>query len=379
MFDYKSKFMKIVGYIIIAFFALIIIISFGMPDFMSRMGLDKTIVAKVNGESVHYLDFIRYRDSNPRFAQFKNKNMNDLILNSYIGEILMLQTAKQNGFRLSDEKLIRTIRKIPSFKDPKTGNFDYDRYNLILRQNNLNDNSFQRSMKKSLTNELFTSMLRMGTAVPSDEIKKEYLIQNSRIRLKVAHISDFDLKKLFKSKLTATKAEIDNEIKNLKEMKDPKSDRKKAERNIIEKKFSTLKKSIKDDINQIASSKGSFDKSAAIIKGKIFLTDIFKPGDNVKAAGAKGVSLSSMTNSKIFTNHCLSLENGVSSPLIDTAAGLYIFTPVLKQLPATDRITDEFKTKTIQGLERRIAYSVYQNMREKITSEAKIIKNLKTD
>ena len=105
MFDSKSPVVKIVGYIIIGFFGLIIIISFGMPDFISRMGLDESIVASVNGEKVHRLDYLRYRDN--RFRHLKNqKDADDMILNYYIGDVLILQKAKELGFDVSDDKRV---------------------------------------------------------------------------------------------------------------------------------------------------------------------------------------------------------------------------------------------------------------------------------
>ena len=68
MFDAKHPVIKVAGYIIVGFFVLIIIISFGMPDFLSRMGLDQNTVAKVNGEVIGYMDFIRYRDTHMNFS-----------------------------------------------------------------------------------------------------------------------------------------------------------------------------------------------------------------------------------------------------------------------------------------------------------------------
>jgi len=69
MFDSKSPVVKIVSYTITGFFVLIIVISFGMPDFISRMGLDQSSVAVVNGEKVDRYDFLRYRDS--RFGDMR--------------------------------------------------------------------------------------------------------------------------------------------------------------------------------------------------------------------------------------------------------------------------------------------------------------------
>ena len=63
MFDSRSPVVKIGGYIIIGFFTVIIVISFGVPEFMSRLGMDQSIVAVINGEKVHILEYLRYRDN----------------------------------------------------------------------------------------------------------------------------------------------------------------------------------------------------------------------------------------------------------------------------------------------------------------------------
>jgi len=92
MFDQKNVISKYVGYFLIGFFLFIIILSFGMPD-VTGCNNDRTSIAVVNGQKVHHLDFLRYRDT--KFAQFRNQKMDSFILDNYILELMLIQKAEK--------------------------------------------------------------------------------------------------------------------------------------------------------------------------------------------------------------------------------------------------------------------------------------------
>ena len=58
MFDSRSKIIKIGGYLIIGVFILIMVIAFGMPDFLSSMSNDEN---KIRILAVHNIGTIRIR------------------------------------------------------------------------------------------------------------------------------------------------------------------------------------------------------------------------------------------------------------------------------------------------------------------------------
>jgi len=123
MFDSRSPIIKIGGYIIVGFFVLIIIISFGMPDFMSRLGIDKSTVAIVNGEKIQYLDFLRYRDMVAgRVKDSQSKEFQQYLLDSLIRYRLQLQKGRAIGIKVSEERVKRAVKEIPIFRD-KSGRF----------------------------------------------------------------------------------------------------------------------------------------------------------------------------------------------------------------------------------------------------------------
>ncbi len=121
MFDSKHPVIKVAGYIIVGFFVLIIIISFGMPDFLSRMGFDQNTIAKVNGETIGYMDFIRYRDTHMFGKTEDPKQQQRMIIERMIQEKLLVQLAKKEGIVVTEKEIKNVIRT--RFSD-NTGTFN---------------------------------------------------------------------------------------------------------------------------------------------------------------------------------------------------------------------------------------------------------------
>ncbi len=378
MFDSKSPVMKAVGYTIIGFFALIIIISFGMPDFMSRIGMDNSIIALVNGQKVHRLDYLRYRDN--RFGHIKNENMEDLILNYYLGDIMVLQEAAKAGLSVSDDRIADMIRNdIQAFKDPETGKFDPDRYQRIREVNHLNNKGFYEMLRKDILKDDYISLIRTGIAVSADDVSTEYIADNSSIQIQYAYVSDIDLKKRWKNELAVTEDEINAEMaKNKKEIKDPKSDRPRISKKIENDKFNRLRKGLVDSLNAIALKKGGFTEAAAMLGGAPVLSDVFKPGGEVNEKGSKDRNLSAIAASSIFIEECASIERGKASRAIESSAGLYVFSPVRFDIPKTAPSPEE-KQKIEQRISGETYNMVTSNLMKDLHEKSKIVKNLKTD
>ena len=377
MFDSKSPVVKAVGYFIISFFALIIIISFGMPDFISRLGLDNSIVAVVNGQKVHRFDYLRYRDN--RFGHLRNQNMDDLILNYYITDILLLQKARDIGFAVSDERLTHLIREeIPAFKNPQTGVFDPNLYKHIRDANHMNNKSFYETIKKDIIKDDFLSFVNMGIVVPEDDIKAEYISSNSQIQIKYAYLSNIGLKKKFSSRITVTEQEIADEIeKNIKEIKDPKSDRVRIKQKIEQRKLNEIKKELIDRINALAMKNSSFSQALSLMDAQVRYSKEFKIGEDIKENSKKGPSIPAISNSNIFLEDCLRIPAGQTSRVIESTSGLYIFTPVLKNIA---RYPEEADKKEIRKKLTKQTYNMIAgNLMRELQEESKIIKNLKTD
>ena len=376
MFDSNSPIVKIVSYAITGFFVLIIVISFGMPDFISRMGLDQTVIAVVNGEKVSRFDFLRYRDS--RFGDMRgDRKMDSMILSYYINDVLLLQDARKSGFSVSDEAVKDYIMNIPGLRDSASGRLDEMRLNYFLERANLSFNDLQKTIRKDILRERYVQFLRMGVAVPSDEVQAEYRARNSRIQVKYSFLSAIDMQRQYAGRTVVTDAEISSEMqKNKSEIKDPKTDRERIRKKLETAKLGAVKKDIIDRVNAIALKGGSFDEAQGVLGGSVALSKIFKVGDPL--TDDRGQPVSGVSTSRIYLEDFMGLGVNKSSRIIAAESGLYIFTPVLKEI-RKEAPADKEYTAIAAGLEQESLRMIMGNLMQKMYEKAKIIKNLKTD
>ncbi|PKL39741.1 MAG: hypothetical protein CVV44_05835 [Spirochaetae bacterium HGW-Spirochaetae-1] len=377
MFDSRSPIVRFVGYTVIGFFLLIIIISFGMPDFLSRIGLDKTIVATVNGKKVHVLDFLRYRDT--RFRNLRSKEMEDMILNNFIAEVLLLQYAEKLGFTSTDEYIMRTIKEMDDFKDPATGKYSPERFKLILEQNRLSFTEFYKLIKNDMTKSGFYRQIGMGLSITNDDARAEYIADKSKLQIQYAFLAAADLKKQYARALNVTEEEISREMKiSTADLKDPKTDKNRIKAKLEKRKLEAVEDSIIERINALAANNGSFTAAAAILQGQQGLSTVFKIGEQPQDSKKDGKPLTLLANSPVFRDNCLILKKGSASQVIKTPSGLFIFTPVMSEIPKS-----EPDDKELDSIKKRMQYerlnALSMNLMQKLNEESKIIKNLKTD
>ncbi len=377
MFESKSPVIRTGAYVIIGFFTLIIIISFGMPDFMSRLRVDDNVVAIINGEKIYRLDFARYRDSIARQMQNADKKeMQDIILSNMIMRKLLLQKADQIGLQISDARVMKTIKSV--FKD-QNGKFDKGILDRYLAQNHQGLSDFFLMVKEDLTINELRQMISTGEGVSPDEVRTDYAMDNSAIQIKYCYISYADLNKRFKEKTSVTENEIDQELRNSKdEIKDPKTDRKRIKDKLEQRKLNGYKNELINKIDKLAQDKRSFDEAASYLGGRVLLSNIFKIGDPVKDASDKGKMLYSLSNSMLFNDSLLSLEKGKTSKIIDSFDGLYIFSPVKKEFALKEPSPKEY-----DKIENEILYqknnSIFTSVMSSLREKSKIVRNLKFD
>ncbi len=383
MFDSKSKLVKAVGYFIMGFFGLIIVISFGMPDFVSKLGLDNTTVAIVNGEKIHAFDYYRFRD---RYKDLLSKessdkqNMENTVFRNFIGEILILQKAKDLGIDATEERILRYIRGMQEFQNQATGRFDMERYRMILRQTNMSTVNFTKMVRNSLMKEDLFRYLQMGTAVSPDDINIEYTANNSKIQIKYAYLARNEMEKRFSGRINVTESEITEDLgKNPGELKDPNTDRLRIKDKLKKKKLDESIKGFVADLNSAVEKNGDFNMVADLLKGMTGESKVFKMGDEVlDNKGKEENPLTDISNSMVFRESCLSLKKGASSKVIESGAGLYIFTPVMLDVNLKKPGESDYAS-----LERIIGYemldAITRNMMTSLSEKSKIVKNLKTD
>jgi hypothetical protein len=334
MFDRNSPAVKIAGYAIIGFFVLIIIISFGMPDFMSRLGGDKSTAAVVNGEKLHVMDFIRFRDMRygNRLKDIDKKEYQYIILENFVQYHMAAQLAEKSGMMVSDERVKKFIREIPGFQD-QSGTFNAQYLKGYLDRSHQSLPEFYKTIKMDIMNQDFGQMLRFGAGATPDEVRAQAAIDSSKIQVRYCYASNNELKGRLKEKIAVTEDEVDAELKkNRTEVKDPKTDRERIRAALEDRKFEIEKKTIVDEIEKLAVAGKGFDEAAALLGGRTMNSAVFKIGEPVKEEAEKGTVLYALNDSPVFLDDVLAMGMGKTSRAVNSVEGVYIFTPLRRDV-----------------------------------------------
>jgi len=377
MFKSRNFLVKAVGYFLVGFFLFIIVLSFGMPDLGLNCGTSTGTVAVVNGEKVHAMDFYRYRDL--KFSKLKDEKMLPYILDNYVMEILVRQKAAEMGLETTDQKLKRYIKETPYFKNPKTKEYDPEILKLILRNYRMSFAEFEKIARKDLLINEFRYTVTKGAAVSTEDAIEKYRAENSKIKIKYAFLSNADIEKAHRKDLKISAKEIDAEMaKNKTAAKDPKKDRNRIEAKLKQQKIAEIRKTIKAEIDAMASKKASFASVSRKLGGKTGQSEIFKIGGNLKNSVKKGVSLYSLAGSDVFRKNLMKLPLNISSPVYENGRGIYIFTPVMRQISSKKPAEKEIE-KIKNSLLYTAMNSLQRNLYRQLNEESKILKNLKTN
>ncbi len=377
MFESKSPIVKIVSYIVIGFFVLIIIFMFTVTDFMMKWGMDDNVVATVNGEKIYRIDFVRFRERmSGRIKDTGSKEAQEQILSQIIMRKLLLQKANEIGIKVSDVMAMDYIKNI--FRD-QTGKFNKNYLDRTLQHYHQGLSDFVIYVKEDLIINQLRQMIFLGAGVSPDEVKTEYAINNSGIQIKYCYLSTADLNRKFKDKIGVSEKEIDDELqKSRDEVKDPATDRKRIKEKIEKDKLNKQKLELVNLIDKLAEGKKSFNEAASLLGGGISHSNIFKIGDPIREEGNKGKMLYSLAGSAIFNEGLFSLGKGMTSRVIDSFDGLYIFTPVRNDILFAEPSQKEF-TKIESELLEQKNNAVFMTFISSFYEKSKIVRNLKFD
>ena len=374
MFDAKHPVIKVAGYIIVGFFVLIIIISFGMPDFLSRMGLDQNTVAKVNDEVIGYMDFIRYRDTHMFGKTDDQKQQQRMIIERMIQEKLLVQLAKKEGIIVTKKEIKSVIHN--RFSDD-TGSFNEALFKNFLDRFHMGVSDYYKYVEDEVYAGKLQNLLLAGISVSPWEIVTDYRIQNSKLKIQFSFLSNAELAKRYANDIAVTDEEIDAQLKkNPKELKDPKTDRQRIKEKLANAKLERIKQQMTKNINDLALVGRSFSEAQMVLKGAVSYSNEFKPGDLVRERDDKGRILYPIQESGIFQSDLFTLRQGVTSRLIPGFDGLYIFTPVVRVIPGV-QVPEKDKQSLEQNLFYAKANALYISLLTRLFEKSKIIRNQK--
>lgn len=374
MFDSKHPVVKVAGYIIVGFFVLIIIISFGMPDFLSRMGFDQNTIAKVNGETIGYMDFIRYRDTHMFGKTEDPKQQQRMIIERMIQEKLLVQLAKKEGIVVTEKEIKSVIRN--RFSD-NTGTFNETFFKNFLDRFHMGISDYYKYVENEIYLGKLQNMLLAGVSVSPLELVSDYRIQNAKLKIQYSFLSNQELSKRFASAIAVTDEEVDAEMKkNPKELKDPKTDRQRIKDKLANDKLEKIKQDIAKKIDQLALSGKSFAEAQGVLQGVVSYSNDFRPGDLIRDKDEKGRILYPLQESKIFQSDVFSLKQGVTSRCIFGFDGVYVFTPVVRTIPGAV-VPEKDRQQLEQNLYYTKANSLYISLLTRLFEKSKIIRNQK--
>jgi len=380
MSEIKDSIKTYLKYIVVGVFLMIIIISFGMPDTISRCGGPSSSIAIVNGEKISYNDFQTYWDFN--FPQIKNDKDNkaaSFVLDRYISDIMVIQKATSSGFKVTEERIARNIKNLPYLKN-EAGLFDPEKLKGLLRHMNMDLTNFSKFLVKNITRSDYLFFMLMGEASSKEDALTKNIIDNSIIQIEYSFLSLEDMKKRYKNELVVTDEDIDNEINNSDvKVSDPDTDRERIKKQLEDKKLDKIKNDIINKINSASSTGASFAYVNSILNGKTGRSAKFKIGEYAKTDEKESKEIFMSKSSKeIFTDKCLALKTGATSPAIIENSGIYIFSPLIKIIPSNVPNEDTLNRALVSNNKESsgaIGNSVLKDKRE----NSKIIKNLKTD
>ena len=164
----------------------------GVGSFQSRQ---QTRVAEVNGEVVNVETYRRaYNQLLESFRRVYGEQLDDNLLkmlrpgeqalNQLISRILMLQESERLNIKVDDQELANAIQAIPAFQNE--GVFDYQRYQQLLRYNNMTTEQFEATQKQDLRIEKLRLLILAGVKITDEEALQWYQWNNAQANLDYA-------------------------------------------------------------------------------------------------------------------------------------------------------------------------------------------------
>lgn len=108
-------------------------------------------------------------------------NLKQQALNSLINRYVIVKAADELGLTATDQEIQQKLLEYPVFQTE--GRFDQKRYILLLRQNRLTPEGFERQVGQDLTVEKVESFIKNTALVTRDEIQADFQFNNTEIQI----------------------------------------------------------------------------------------------------------------------------------------------------------------------------------------------------
>jgi peptidyl-prolyl cis-trans isomerase D len=210
MMRHHAKYFYVLFFIVILSF---IFWGVGTVDNTSSGG----IVAEVGKQKITQEEYYRAYDNTFKFYKdlYKEKfdeeaqkklKLKDTVLDSLIGNRVLLLAASENGIKVSDEELNEAITNEPAFK--KNGVFDSEVYQNTLRLSRITPEAYESMKRQELVIKKMTRLIELSAAPPVIDLGSVSADEQTFKSLKDAMFND--------AKDRAVKAYIDGYKKSIK-------------------------------------------------------------------------------------------------------------------------------------------------------------------
>jgi len=151
-------------------------------------GISESVLAKVGSAEVSTTAFTnayqRFVRSNriPLDRQFlKTLQIDQQILNQLISRELILSEAKRLGIDATANEIQQRILSMPYFLD--NGNFLFNRYEAILRQNGMTVQEFEDGIRVDIIQEKLRNLITDSVTVSEKTLEDEYRNKNEKVKV----------------------------------------------------------------------------------------------------------------------------------------------------------------------------------------------------
>jgi len=196
---------------------IIIVLSFAVFGTAWRLDNSLNRAGKINGHTVSISAYQKaYYDARDaaimmygdKFFKYGSR----LNLDSQTWDrLILLDEAKKRGIKASDQEVVETIASIPFFQTE--GKFDQIKYTMIIQNPQGFDRKvteFEQGIRNQIIIKKLIEQIVGGIALTPEQIKKEYVLKNEKIKLsyslfeplkaaKNLTVSDDDVKKYFEN------------------------------------------------------------------------------------------------------------------------------------------------------------------------------------
>ena len=297
------------------------------------------------------MGFSIFKDKfNPELARLYN--IKALALNRLIDSRVIVQSARQNGILVTDQDIAIEIQNNPVFKN-KSGEFDMDLYQRILRANRFTQNKFENMIRERMYHMKIASLVKMGVRLSPYEITKQYIVENDRITLKSlvlepeklkVSVSPLDISAILKDGSAVVSSYYNKHISEYK-----KPDKVKASHILIkpEGKTEEAVKTAKKKITEIAKK--------VTVKNFKQMAKKHSQGPSAKTGGDLG-TFDEKSMDPEFSKTAFSMRPGTLSKPVKSRSGWHIIY-VEKKIPGFE--------KSLTSIERKIAKTLVTQKKQK--------------